>query len=634
MKLVNRIKDFIGTSALLKDESLRREFYTEVFLLNLTRLKYFGYFLVLMGCFTLYTDLFLGDFWQTYQVNIFILLDSSVLIAAILIMLVSHLRLPRHPRDIKTWHYFYFYFYFIWHLSWSVGISVVEARTANGVPTYLIGLFAAATIYLIRGIPMLLLFIASLIGLYIGLRVQEFTNVELVNEYMSTIILMLIAWVVSLVLMNTRMRSFMARKEIEAARDNLDQTVKERTRELESTNVKLLAEIKEREKYEKNLQSEKKKAEEADRLKSIFLANMSHEIRTPLNGIIGFGDLLRSPDISEEKKERYLDIIANNGQQLLKIIDDLMDISMIESNQLRINNVEFKLEPLLPHTKIFFENYAQNLEREHLEIINEGICCSKEVILNSDPSRVQQILYNLLSNAVKFTSKGTIRFGCKAEEKYVLIYVEDTGIGVTPEMSKKIFERFRQGEESINRAYSGNGLGLSISQGVAELLGGLLWLDLSYKNGARFCFSLPTVEIKYSPTVKQMEKSCKLLQKEGLIIYTAKKCELGFLNYFIENRSAVKTLSIDSIKADRISGLPETILINTENSFIQKSTAEIFDLIEKLGNRTIIATVDDLDENTRSDLIRAGCSLVLGHPVNLNLLLAFISQNVTEHLQV
>ena len=361
---------------------------------------------------------------------------------------------------------------------------------------------------------------------------------------------------------------------------------------------------------------------------------MSHEIRTPLNGIIGFGDLLRSPDISEEKKERYLDIIANNGQQLLKIIDDLMDISMIESNQLRINNVEFKLEPLLPHTKIFFENYAQNLEREHLEIINEGICCSKEVILNSDPSRVQQILYNLLSNAVKFTSKGTIRFGCKAEEKYVLIYVEDTGIGVTPEMSKKIFERFRQGEESINRAYSGNGLGLSISQGVAELLGGLLWLDLSYKNGARFCFSLPTVEIKYSPTVKQMEKSCKLLQKEGLIIYTAKKCELGFLNYFIENRSAVKTLSIDSIKADRISGLPETILINTENSFIQKSTAEIFDLIEKLGNRTIIATVDDLDENTRSDLIRAGCSLVLGHPVNLNLLLAFISQNVTEHLQV
>ena len=210
---------------------------------------------------------------------------------------------------------------------------------------------------------------------------------------------------------------------------------------------------------------------------SIFLANMSHEIRTPLNGILGFGDLLDTPNITDAKRSRYISIIKHNGQQLLKIIDDIMDISMIESNQLKVNIIPFRLKHLFPQALEFFNQVKHSSGKNEIALYNEGTDLPDEKTIESDPVRIQQVLYNLLNNAIKFTHKGEIRFGGKLSENYALIYVEDTGIGVTPEQSISIFERFRQGQESTSREYGGTGLGLSISKGIIDLLEGMLWVD-------------------------------------------------------------------------------------------------------------------------------------------------------------
>jgi signal transduction histidine kinase len=631
-RILERVKEFSNSISLFKDDARKKEFYSEAFLINFHRLKFFGYFLLIMGLLQLYGDFFLSDFWDTHQISAFMILDTTAVFWGLLIIFVSYFRPPKKPADIRSWHRVFFSLYLIYHLVWATGVSIIEAESANGVPTYLIGIFAMATIYLLRGIPFLLLLFASLAGLYTGLFLSGMELERLVNQYMSTIILILIAWIVSRVLMNTRIRSFKDKKEIEAARDNLDQTVKERTTELLETNEQLKREINERERYEKSLKEAKRKAEEADRLKSVFLANMSHEIRTPLNGILGFGDLLKNPRLTDEKKVKYLDIISNNGQQLLKIIDDVMDISMIESNQLNLNRVEFKLAHLFPEAKVFFENYARIQNKEHIEIINEVYSDQEEVVLFSDPLRVQQILYNLLSNALKFTQEGHVRFGFKAQNNYALVYVEDTGIGIEREISRTIFERFRQGEESFSRNYGGNGLGLSISKGLAEFLGGLLWVDLSYHPGARFCFTLPTKELKKTPNGSELESAYKYLNQNTKIIYTSGKPETGFLSYFLENDQEFPAVRFNDLTADILAELPEIILLDVDETFVRNHHDKLIEFIQQVNDRLVITLINQRESSElfSNTLISSGCEQVQYHPVDPKLLLSAISQRFLQ----
>lgn len=623
------IRQLFSSWAVIKDASLKKEFFTEVSLLNFNRQKYFGYFLLLMGSIQLYADFFWGDSWDTHQLSSFMILDITVLVFAIAIVLISHIRPPKNPQDIKPWHKVYFYIYLIYHLAWSLGISIIEAKSANGVPTFLVGVFAAATIYLPRSLPFLILLLASAIGLIAGLKLTGMETELIVNQYSPTIILVLIAWLVSKVLMHTRMKSFIARKEIESVRDNLDITVKERTEELQKSNEQLLGEIKERQRYERGLEREKKKAEEADQLKSAFLANMSHEIRTPLNGIIGFGDLLKNPDLSIEKKERYTEIMNTNGQQLLKIIDDLMDISMIESNQLKLNHIEFRIAHILPDAEIFFKNYLRIHNKEHIKIINDGFYGTGDDIILSDPARVQQILYNLISNAAKFTHNGHIRFGAKIEDGIILVYVEDTGIGISHEKCDAIFQRFRQGEESTSRAYGGTGLGLSISKGIIELLGGMIWVDLSYSKGARFCFTLPTKEVQVKATGSKLLQSLKLIQKKGVLISHTDTEELGFLDYFLtcQNLQMRKVHWNDLATLDEENS-GEIFLLDLQYSELL-NYAKVVQQILDINNSYLIVAIKPNPELKQS-LNDLGCHQVVEAPVNINILLSKIKSEIMD----
>ena len=330
--------------------------------------------------------------------------------------------------------------------------------------------------------------------------------------------------------------------------------------------------------YEKNLNEAKEKAFEANRLKSVFLANMSHEIRTPLNGILGFGDLIQNQNITTEKRGRYLEIINSNSHQLLKIIDDIMDISMIESNQLKVNKINFNLSNLFPDAVVFFNNFMRIQNKEHIELILEGFPPSANDRVYSDPTRLQQILYNLLSNSIKFTEKGLVKFGGKNEDKFTLIYVEDTGIGIQSKIRKVIFTAFRQGEETITRSYGGTGLGLSISKGIVELLDGMIWVDYSYQRGTLFCFSIPADEITPDSNTYTHLKDFSVLNKKNLLIVDDNNQESSFIaDTFKDYRANISWIKYENLQPESIEIKPDLIVFDSD-----KDAADIHQSLSQL----------------------------------------------------
>lgn len=243
----------------------------------------------------------------------------------------------------------------------------------------------------------------------------------------------------------------------------------------------------------KALITAKNKAEESDRLKSAFLANMSHEIRTPMNGIIGFSDMLNSPDITPELRRSYTDIISQSSHQLLRIVNDILDISRIEIGQVEYYPANTCINDLL--YEIFSEfNTRANTKEIKFEIIQS--LTDKDSTIITDDSKVRQIFNNLISNAIRFTQKGKIKLGYKLKDGFLEFFIEDTGIGIPPELHKKIFERFRQAEITISQKYGGTGLGLAIAKANVELCGGDIWVNSKPGKGTTFYFTLPYTQSK------------------------------------------------------------------------------------------------------------------------------------------
>ena len=244
------------------------------------------------------------------------------------------------------------------------------------------------------------------------------------------------------------------------------------------------------EKQEK-LQIEKQKAEESDKLKSMFLANLSHEIHTPMNAILGFSNLLDDPAITDDEKKIYIGQLHDSGEQLIKIIDDIVEISKIESRQVKITKKQFDLVSVLEEILYFYKKII--LLDSKLEIKLNLPKNREKYYITTDLTKFRQIFNNLIDNAIKFTSKGFIEIGfdviSQNDENYYQFYVSDTGIGIVEDDLDAIFERFRQGQNKEFR--KGIGLGLSISKSFVELLGGEIKVDSHLGVGAVFYFTLP-----------------------------------------------------------------------------------------------------------------------------------------------
>ncbi len=246
------------------------------------------------------------------------------------------------------------------------------------------------------------------------------------------------------------------------------------------------------------------KAEESDNLKSIFLANMSHEIRTPLNSIIGFSQLLEAKNLAEQKRIYYTNVIQNSGIRLGQLLNDIIDISKIETNQLSVNIQEYNILYLIQSSFTAFEKSDLLQYKTKIKLVLNFPEHLKDIIVLTDNIRFQQVLDNLISNAIKYTFEGTIEIGAeliiKSAETYMQIYVKDTGIGIPDEKKHLIFERFRQVEES--KYHEGTGLGLSISKGLMKLLKGDIWYDSELDKGSTFYITLPSTQGKKIEKIK------------------------------------------------------------------------------------------------------------------------------------
>ena len=222
----------------------------------------------------------------------------------------------------------------------------------------------------------------------------------------------------------------------------------------------------------------KEKAEESDRLKSAFLANMSHEIRTPLNAILGFTQLLTTDiETPPEVKEEFWSIINRSSDNLLQIINDILDISKLETKQVNIKKKSHDISQTLEELHLIFQKKLADAGNANIEL--KLISPKKAVWLKTDNNRLTQIFTNLLNNSIKFTEKGKIKFGIsKVTKDKIIFFVSDTGIGIKKEYQSTIYDRFRQGDESTTRAYGGAGLGLAIVKNLIELIGG----DISVKS--------------------------------------------------------------------------------------------------------------------------------------------------------
>jgi signal transduction histidine kinase len=259
------------------------------------------------------------------------------------------------------------------------------------------------------------------------------------------------------------------RDQLERLMQNLELKVKERTLELEIA---------------------KFKAEESDRLKSAFLSNMSHEIRTPMNAIIGFSELLLEQTFDPDEKQGFAELIRSNGDHLLNLLNDIIDISMIESGQLKLVPSRINFNDLISDVYLNFKRHQTLIAKQgKVNFILKPL--SQNISLYTDPLRVKQVLYNLVSNAIKFTAEGTIEMGYEINGSMLHVYVQDSGIGIAPENQKYVFERFRKIDGGKRNLYGGFGLGLTISRNLIESLGGRIWLESYVGKGTTFYFTLP-----------------------------------------------------------------------------------------------------------------------------------------------
>lgn len=234
----------------------------------------------------------------------------------------------------------------------------------------------------------------------------------------------------------------------------------------------------------RQLKEAKEEAEKSDRMKTTFLSNMSHEIRTPLNGIIGFSELLMGEVMDPEQKE-CIGIINKSAHRLLYTINDVMDVAKIEAGKVNILKEKFNLVPIVEDVWQFFHKQTTNIE---IKLSKPDV---REYMIENDKLKLQQVLINLVNNAIKFTPSGYVEIGFRAEADGVLIFVKDTGIGISEEHHSRIFERFTQVEEGSSRVYGGTGLGLSIVKEFTRLMGGKIWLESSPGEGSIFYLKFP-----------------------------------------------------------------------------------------------------------------------------------------------
>ncbi|MBN1184146.1 MAG: PAS domain S-box protein, partial [Bacteroidales bacterium] len=398
--------------------------------------------------------------------------------------------------------------------------------------------------------------------------------------------------------------------------------------------LSIATDISERNKWIKELVNAKEKAEEANRLKTEFLNNMSHEIRTPMNGIIGFSEMLDKEDITHEKRKYYSRIVQNSSYQLLRIIDDILEISTLETKQQKPIESEFCLNDLIMELFSIFNLKAR--ERDVPVYIKKELPDNKSYII-SDKSKLNKILSNLLENALKFTNEGFIEIGYFLKRKNLVLYVKDTGIGVSPQNQEIIFERFSQEDKEISRKHGGLGLGLSISKENAKLLGGDITVESEKGKGSIFYVTIPyrkaqKTDLNSTHTSSGVDKETNT--DETLTILVAEDEEVNYL-YIEALFEEITDKNITLIHA--INGKEAVNLCNENNinlilMDIKMPVMGGLEATEKIKAKfpqlPIIAQTAYSTEADKQLAMKHGCNDFISKPINKEILFNMINNYV------
>ena len=368
---------------------------------------------------------------------------------------------------------------------------------------------------------------------------------------------------------NVMVRQLIVYRENESeSRLKLEYKVRERTEELESTNTALA-------KSNKALESAKELSEQANELKSAFVANISHEIRTPLTAILGFTEQVLSTELNDKNQVDLLNRVLKSGRHLLALINDILDLSKIESNKLDIEIQEVELFDVLQDVNTLLQSHSAKKQLDfHFDF--KFPLPSK---IWTDATRLKQILINLASNAIKFTDQGSvvIEVWFEASTQKLYIKVIDTGIGMSDEVQKRIFSPFVQADVSISRKFGGTGLGLVISNSLAKLLGGEIVLESEVNKGSTFTVSIRAGDAKH-PIAKSFIETSEQLQaiatKYESSSNVKEKAITGrvLVAEDVEDNQYLFSMILDSLKLDYE-------IVGNGKEAVERILAEDFDLV-------------------------------------------------------
>jgi len=376
---------------------------------------------------------------------------------------------------------------------------------------------------------------------------------------------------------------------------------------------------------ESQLKITAKKAKESDQLKTEFIHNMSHEIRTPLNGILGFSELLNNPNLSKKELEEHISVIQSSGNQLNHIIDDILEISALETKQAKVVENSFSLNSLLLEQFSLFEVEAKE---NKIDLILKNELLDDETVIISDKVKLNKILHNLLENSIKFTSKGFVEFGCQINSNRIEIYIKDTGVGIKPECHKTIFDRFSQEEKELSKNVGGLGLGLAIAKENAELMGGNITLQSEKGVGSTFTLFIPykrgeKAKLNTKP-ISDNAKTIANVEKYTILIAEDEKINYMFLSNLLKNINANLNIlhAINGAEAVEICRKNSSInLVLMDLKMPIMSGFEATTLIKGLRpGLPIVAQTAYSTEKDKRKAFSAGCDDFMSKPIKKEIL--------------
>lgn len=392
--------------------------------------------------------------------------------------------------------------------------------------------------------------------------------------------------------------------------------------------LEIFQDITERKVSEQELIHAKEKAEESDKLKTAFLHNISHEIRTPMNAIVGFSTLLGEPENDEATRKSYIDVIMQSSNHLLAIISDIVDISNIEANLIKIVKNEVDTNIVL---NSLYNQFLPRANEKKIHIDFETSLPDSEATIVTDKTKLTQILTNMINNALKFTDKGSVHVTCDLKDNFLEFSVSDTGIGISEQHHKKIFDRFYQVQNSVSRLYEGTGLGLAISKAYVELLGGRLWLESEPGVGSTFYFTVAYEKAVHKEARFTERKSPdKFAFPEKKVILVAEDIDSNFklVKYFLDGSNTEIIHAWNGKEAvDKFVTMEKIDLVLMDMKMpVMDGYAAVRLIREKNSKIPIIAQTAYADD--RDKAIDCGCSGFISKPFDRKGLFKVINEYI------